>query len=61
MHFLVRFIDDIHWLTCFDHDEERLLKHQMKMKSKNSRTEEQLRILNISSNDRLGVEYLLQK
>ena len=58
---LVRFGDDVRWLTSFEHDDERLSKHQIKMKSKNSRTDEQLRLLNLSPEDqqrRFGVEYV---
>ena len=59
---LVRFNgENIRWLTLFDHDDERLAKHQTKMKSKNRRTDEQIRFLNISfedQRDHLGVEYV---
>lgn len=55
---LVNFQKNIHWLNQFESDEERLLKHQIKMKSKNSRTKQLLEILNISENDQIGIEYI---
>ena len=61
---LVRFADDVHWLTRFDDDRERLAKHQMKMQSKNSRTKQLLDVLNISDSDhadRLGIHYVHDK
>jgi hypothetical protein len=55
---LVRFHTNIHWMNQFDYDQERSLKHQMKMKSKNSRTIQLLQMLDISENDQIGIEYI---
>jgi len=61
---LVHFNNNIHWLNQFNHDQERCLKHQTKMKSKNSRTKQLLEILNISDNEQqnqIGIEYINDK
>lgn len=58
---LVRFNDNVNWLTKFDHDQERYLKHQIKMKSKNNRTKQLLQMLDITDSDQevsIGIEYI---
>ena len=58
---LVHFNDHVHWLNQFDNDQERCLKHQVKMKSKNSRTKQLLQMLEISysdQEDQIGIEYI---
>lgn len=55
---LVRFGGEVHWSTQFEYDGERNAKHQAKMNSKNSRTEQLLATLGISSSDHVGVEYI---
>lgn len=59
---LVHLNTNIHWLNQFTYDEERSLKHQMKMKSKNIRTKQLLEILDITDNDhQIGIEYICEK
>jgi len=58
---LVHLKSNVQWLNQFDYDEERSLKHQIKMKSKNIRTKQLLQILNISENDLIGIEYIHEK
>jgi len=58
---LVHLKGNVSWLNQFDYDEERSLKHQIKMKSKNTRTKQLLQILNISENDLIGIEYIHEK
>jgi hypothetical protein len=61
---LVHFNDNVQWSNQFDYDQERSLKHQMKMKSKNSRTKQLLQMLDISDSDQehqIGVEYISDK
>jgi len=55
---LIHFNKNINWLNQFDYDQERYLKHQIKMKSKNTRTKQLLQILDISDNDQIGIEYI---
>jgi hypothetical protein len=55
---LIQLNMNVQWLNQFDYDQERYLKHQMKMKSKNSRTKQLLEILDISQDDQIGVEYI---
>ncbi|CAF0728445.1 unnamed protein product [Rotaria sp. Silwood1] len=61
---LVHFNNSVHWLTQFDYNEERYLKHQIKMKSKNQRLKQILQMLDVSDNDQevyIGVEYINDK
>ncbi|CAF1281802.1 unnamed protein product [Rotaria sordida] len=61
---LIHFNDNIHWLTQFNYNQERYLKHQMKMNSKNQRVKQLLQILDISDNDQevsIGIEYINDK
>ncbi|UJR25488.1 hypothetical protein I4U23_006834 [Adineta vaga] len=55
---LIHFNENVPWSVQFEYDQKRYLKHQMKMSSKNSRTEELLQILEISNNDQVGTEYI---
>lgn len=59
---LIRLNEDVRWLNRFEHDEQRSLQHQKKMKSKNKRTEQLLYILNANdAQEQIGVEYIIDK
>ncbi|CAF1154831.1 unnamed protein product [Rotaria magnacalcarata] len=61
---LIHFNDNVQWLNQFDDDQERHLKHQLKMKSKNSRTQQLLQMLDLSDSDQevcIGIEYINEK
>jgi len=55
---LIHFHTKVHWINQFNYDQERYLKHQIKMKSKNNRTKQLLQMLDISDNDQIGIEYI---
>ncbi|CAF0761165.1 unnamed protein product [Adineta ricciae] len=57
---LIRFDENVPWSTQFNYDENRRLKHQVKMSSKNSRTKQLLQMLDIEENQ-VGVECLNDK
>lgn len=61
---LVRFNENVSWLTQFDYDQDRYLKHQTKMNSKNNRTKQLLQMLEICDDDQevtIGIEYINDK
>lgn len=55
---LVRLNSSIHWHNQFPDDHERSVKHQIKMRSKNLRTQQLFQILDITSHDQIGIEYI---
>ena len=55
---LVRLNSSIHWHNQFPDDPERSVKHQIKMRSKNLRTQQLFQILGITPHDQISIEYI---
>lgn len=55
---LVRLNSTIHWHNQFLNDQDRLMKHQIKMQSKTIRTRQLLQMLSITNDNQIGIEYI---
>lgn len=55
---LVHFHSNVCWLTNFNHNQDRMYQHELKMQSKNVRTKQLADILAFSNDNQIGIEYV---